>query len=184
MAAPTNIKKPCLFCSEKISYIDYKDTQFLRRFISPHAKILPSRKTGTPASGRVLAATLEASIWSGNVIWLKRIAGIGIISSRKAQGNKTARKQVHPSKKITRPAITNNNETRDKKSSAPKTPNKRMMIPKRRIGKPQKDGAGSNFDRETRLCHKRYIENNGTKKPCEKFGSFHHWVARCARILE
>lgn len=41
------IKKPCLFCSEKISYVDYKDTQFLRRFMSPHAKILASKKTGT-----------------------------------------------------------------------------------------------------------------------------------------
>jgi small subunit ribosomal protein S18 len=40
-------KKPCLFCTEKISYIDYKDTQFMRRFMSPHAKILSSSKTGT-----------------------------------------------------------------------------------------------------------------------------------------
>ncbi len=43
----SNIQKPCLFCTEKISYADYKDTQFLRRFISPHAKILSSKKTGT-----------------------------------------------------------------------------------------------------------------------------------------
>ncbi len=41
------IKKPCLFCTEKISYTDYKDTQFLRRFMSPHAKILSSDRTGT-----------------------------------------------------------------------------------------------------------------------------------------
>jgi len=45
--APTNIKKACLFCSEKISFVDYKDTQFIRRFMSPHAKILSSKKTGT-----------------------------------------------------------------------------------------------------------------------------------------
>ena len=47
MPTSTNVRKPCLFCTEKISYIDYKDTQFLRRFISPHAKILSSGKTGT-----------------------------------------------------------------------------------------------------------------------------------------
>ncbi|MBI4363320.1 MAG: 30S ribosomal protein S18 [Candidatus Doudnabacteria bacterium] len=49
MAIQQQIKKTCLFCSEKISYIDYKDTQFLRRFMSPHAKILASKKTGTCA---------------------------------------------------------------------------------------------------------------------------------------
>jgi small subunit ribosomal protein S18 len=42
-----NIRKPCLFCTEKISFADYKDTQFIRRFMSPHAKILSSTKTGT-----------------------------------------------------------------------------------------------------------------------------------------
>jgi small subunit ribosomal protein S18 len=49
MPAPTisNIIKPCVFCSEKISFIDYKDIQSLRRFMSPHAKIMSSRKTGT-----------------------------------------------------------------------------------------------------------------------------------------
>jgi len=35
---------------EKISAVDYKDTQFLRRFMSPHAKILASKKTGSCAS--------------------------------------------------------------------------------------------------------------------------------------
>jgi small subunit ribosomal protein S18 len=45
--AQVSTKKPCLFCTEKISHIDYKDTQFLRRFMSPHAKILSSTKTGT-----------------------------------------------------------------------------------------------------------------------------------------
>ncbi len=50
MPAPTtNIRKACLFCSEKISLIDYKDTQFIRRFMSPHAKILSSQRTGTCA---------------------------------------------------------------------------------------------------------------------------------------
>ena len=45
---PNNFpKKPCLFCTEKISYVDYKDTQFIRRFMSPYAKIMSSQKTWT-----------------------------------------------------------------------------------------------------------------------------------------
>ena len=46
MAIPQQIKKNCIFCQEKISCVDYKDIQFLRRFMSPHAKILSSVKTG------------------------------------------------------------------------------------------------------------------------------------------
>ena len=43
-------KKVCTFCVEKSEFIDYKDTQKLRRFISERAKILPSRVTGTCAA--------------------------------------------------------------------------------------------------------------------------------------
>lgn len=39
--------KNCLLCEQKISYVDYKDTQFLRRFMSPHAKILGRKRTGS-----------------------------------------------------------------------------------------------------------------------------------------
>ena len=42
-------KKVCQFCVEKSEFIDYKDTQKLRRFISERAKILPRRVTGTCA---------------------------------------------------------------------------------------------------------------------------------------
>lgn len=50
------VKKPCLFCSEKISYVDYKDVQFLRRFMSPHAKILGGDRTGTCAKHQRMVA--------------------------------------------------------------------------------------------------------------------------------
>jgi small subunit ribosomal protein S18 len=50
MPIPTILRKPCLFCTEKISFIDYKDTQFLRRFISPHAKILSSPRLAPAAN--------------------------------------------------------------------------------------------------------------------------------------
>ena len=41
------VKKQCYFCSNKMSTVDFKDTLTLRRFMSPHAKIMSSRKTGT-----------------------------------------------------------------------------------------------------------------------------------------
>ena len=43
-------KKVCVFCAEKIDYVDYKDTARLRKFISERAKILPRRATGTCAA--------------------------------------------------------------------------------------------------------------------------------------
>ena len=42
-------KKVCIFCEDKIQYIDYKDTARLRKYVSDRAKILPRRMTGTCA---------------------------------------------------------------------------------------------------------------------------------------
>ncbi|MCR8969854.1 30S ribosomal protein S18 [Facklamia sp. 7083-14-GEN3] len=42
-------KKVCHFCANHIDYIDYKDTDLLKRFISEKGKILPRRVTGTCA---------------------------------------------------------------------------------------------------------------------------------------
>ena len=39
-------KKVCLFCQEKITYVDYKDTGLLRKFISDRGKIRARRVTG------------------------------------------------------------------------------------------------------------------------------------------
>jgi small subunit ribosomal protein S18 len=42
-------KKVCVFCEEKINYIDYKDSARLRKFITERGKILPRRISGTCA---------------------------------------------------------------------------------------------------------------------------------------
>ena len=42
-------KKICIFCADKVDYIDYKDTGKLRKFISERGKILPRRITATCA---------------------------------------------------------------------------------------------------------------------------------------
>jgi small subunit ribosomal protein S18 len=54
------LKKTCYFCSNKISLLDYKDNQTLRRFMSPHAKILSHHKTGTcPKHQRMVTTALK-----------------------------------------------------------------------------------------------------------------------------
>ncbi len=42
-------RKPCMFCLEKMEYIDYKNIEIIAKFINTHGKILPSRVTGTCA---------------------------------------------------------------------------------------------------------------------------------------
>jgi small subunit ribosomal protein S18 len=42
-------KKRCYFTDNKISYIDFKDFEVLKKFISERGKILPRRVTGTKA---------------------------------------------------------------------------------------------------------------------------------------
>ena len=42
-------KKVCYFSVNNIEYIDYKDVDLLKKFISERGKILPRRVTGTCA---------------------------------------------------------------------------------------------------------------------------------------
>ncbi len=45
-----NTKKPCVFTKQEVEYIDYKDVEILKRFISSSSgKILPRGLTGTSA---------------------------------------------------------------------------------------------------------------------------------------
>ncbi len=49
MAKPP-LRKPktkvCVFCKEKVDYVDYKDTALLRKFISDRGKIRARRVSG------------------------------------------------------------------------------------------------------------------------------------------
>ena len=42
-------KKVCIFCADKVDFIDYKDTAKLRKFISERGKIMPRRISGACA---------------------------------------------------------------------------------------------------------------------------------------
>jgi ribosomal protein S18 len=39
-------KKVCVFCKEKVTYVDFKDTNLLRKYISDRGKIRARRVTG------------------------------------------------------------------------------------------------------------------------------------------
>ena len=54
------VKKPCRFCSEKVSRIDYKDLERIGRYVTERGKILPSRLTGTCAKHqRILTQAIK-----------------------------------------------------------------------------------------------------------------------------
>ena len=59
-------RKVCSFCVDKIEYIDYKDGQRLRRYVSDWAKIESRRKTGTCAPHqRMLATAIKRARYVG-----------------------------------------------------------------------------------------------------------------------
>ena len=59
-------RKVCSFCVDKIQFIDYKDGQRLRRYVSDWAKIESRRKTGTCAPHqRMLATAIKRARYVG-----------------------------------------------------------------------------------------------------------------------
>jgi small subunit ribosomal protein S18 len=49
--------KPCVFCKENVSYVDYKDYNMLRRFTSDRGKVRARRVTGLCPQHQREAAT-------------------------------------------------------------------------------------------------------------------------------
>lgn len=55
-------RKVCYFTANKITHIDYKDIETLKKFISERGKILPRRVTGTSAKyQRMLTIAIKRS---------------------------------------------------------------------------------------------------------------------------
>jgi small subunit ribosomal protein S18 len=50
-------RKVCYFKKNKITFIDYKDIDLLKKFISPNGKITPRRVTGTSSKYQRMLAT-------------------------------------------------------------------------------------------------------------------------------
>lgn len=59
-------KKVCYFKKNNIKYIDYKDVEMLKMFITPNGKISPRRATGTCAKHqRELAKAIKNARFMG-----------------------------------------------------------------------------------------------------------------------
>ena len=53
-------KKTCRFCGDRTAFLDYKDTERLKRFLTEKGKIVPRRITGNCAKHqRMLARALK-----------------------------------------------------------------------------------------------------------------------------
>ena len=53
-------RKVCAFCQEKVTEIDYKDINRLKKFVTEGGKIVPRRMSGTCAAHqRVLATAIK-----------------------------------------------------------------------------------------------------------------------------
>ena len=68
-----NRHKKCILCEENVDYVDYKEMEFLRRFVSPYSKILPRKKTGTCAKHqRILACAIKRARFMALVPYTNR----------------------------------------------------------------------------------------------------------------
>lgn len=50
-------QKPCYYCQTKTLYIDYKDAQTLRRFMTPQGRISSKRRSGLCSKHQRAVAT-------------------------------------------------------------------------------------------------------------------------------
>jgi small subunit ribosomal protein S18 len=61
-----NMKKQCYFSQHNIKYIDYKDTEILKRFLNPHGRIISRKRTGITAKfQRQLAVAIKRARFMG-----------------------------------------------------------------------------------------------------------------------
>jgi small subunit ribosomal protein S18 len=59
-------KKQCYFKSNGIQYIDYKNTDILRKFVDPYGRIMSRRRTGTSAKyQRMLSQAIKRARFMG-----------------------------------------------------------------------------------------------------------------------
>lgn len=60
------MKKQCYFTQNNIKHIDYKDVDLLKKFLNPHGRILPRKRTGVTAKNqRQLALAVKRSRFMG-----------------------------------------------------------------------------------------------------------------------
>lgn len=58
--------KQCFFSQNNINHIDYKDTDILKKFLNPHARMISRKKTGVTAKNqRKLATAVKRARFMG-----------------------------------------------------------------------------------------------------------------------
>lgn len=67
------MKKKCYFSQHNIKYIDYKDTEILKKFLNPHGRIMSRERTGISAKyQRQLATAVKRARFMGLLPYVAR----------------------------------------------------------------------------------------------------------------
>jgi len=66
------MKKNCFFKQNGIKHIDYKDVELLKKFLTPNARIMGRKRTGTSAKmQRQLALAIKRARYMGLLPYIK-----------------------------------------------------------------------------------------------------------------
>jgi small subunit ribosomal protein S18 len=66
-------KQQCYFNQHNIKYIDYKDTEILKKFINPHGRMISRKRTGITATyQRQLATAVKRARFMGLLPYVAR----------------------------------------------------------------------------------------------------------------
>ena len=67
------MNKQCYFSQNNIKYIDYKETELLKKFLNPHGRIFSGKRTGVSAKmQRQLALAVKRSRFMGFLPYVAR----------------------------------------------------------------------------------------------------------------
>lgn len=67
------MKKQCYFDQHNIKYIDYKDTELLKKFINPHGRMISRKRTGISAKfQRQLSTAVKRARFMGLLAYVVR----------------------------------------------------------------------------------------------------------------
>lgn len=67
------MKKQCYFDQHNIKFIDYKDTELLKRFINPHGRMISRKRSGISARfQRQLATAVKRARFIGLLPYVAR----------------------------------------------------------------------------------------------------------------
>ncbi len=67
------MNKQCYFLQNNIRHIDYKDTEILKKFLNPHARMISRKKSGVSAkSQRQLSVAVKRARFMGLLPYVAR----------------------------------------------------------------------------------------------------------------